>query len=336
MTDRKHTKKSAAAAAGRTPKKPEKKPPKKPDIRCGFVAICGRPNAGKSTLVNRFVGEQVAIVSPRPQTTRNRITGIFNGPDAQVVFLDTPGLIEGATGMNEYLMKTARAAVAEADATIYLVDASEACRDPAHPAALDLANAAVIKDAGKPSILVLNKVDLVKNKALLLPLIERWSAAGVFQEIVPVSAGAGNGCDELLAAITARIPLGERLFPDDYWSDLPEKFFVAELVRESIFRHLYQELPYSSAVVVEEFDEASRGDGFVRIRADIHIEKESQKAIIIGKGGAMLKAIGTDARLAIERFLQARVHLELHVVVTSRWTRDPVEMKRLGYFVRDI
>jgi GTP-binding protein Era len=304
-------------------------------FKCGVVAVAGRPNAGKSTLVNRLVGEKVAIVTPKPQTTRNRITGIRNDPGAQVVFVDTPGVIEGARGMNAYLMKTARAAIADADVVVYLLDAAEAARRAGEANAVDLKAAETIASGGRPALLALGKVDLLSEKAILLPLIDAWSRRGFFGEVFPVSAVNGTGLDGLCSAVRNLLPAGDRLFPADQWSDLPEKFFVSEIIRAELFARLRDELPYSSAVVVESFDEASREEGVVTIHAAIHVEKDSQKGIVIGRGGSMLKAIGTSARQAAERFLDARVHLMLRIVVSRNWTRDEREMKKLGYFDRE-
>ncbi|MBI5526510.1 MAG: GTPase Era [Deltaproteobacteria bacterium] len=303
-------------------------------FKCGFVAVAGRPNAGKSTLVNRLVGEEVAIVTPKPQTTRNRITGIRNDPDTQVIFLDTPGVIDGARGMNAYLMKTARAAIADADIVVYLLDAAAAARRPAEADTVDLAAAEAIAAGGRPALLVLNKADLLSDKGPLLPLTDAWSRRGFFKEVFPVSAADGAGVDDLYAAIRSLLPAAERLFPADQWSDLPEKFFVSEIIRGELFGHLREELPYSSAVVVESFDETGREEGVVRIHATIHVEKNSQRGIVIGKGGAMLKAIGISARQAAERFLGARVHLMLRAAVSRNWTRDEREMRKLGCFDR--
>jgi GTP-binding protein Era len=297
-------------------------------FRCGFVAVCGRPNAGKSTLVNRLAGGPVSIVTPKAQTTRNRITGIRNGPGSQIIFVDTPGLITGAGGMNEYLMKTAHRAILDADAVICVLDAVR--KRPLG----DIPFFGPALESGKPLLLALNKVDALRDKTTLLPVMEAAAQAAGFAAVVPVSAVRGDGLDRLALEAENLLPEGDRLFPEDLLSDMPEKFFVSEIIREAVFLNLREELPYSAAVLIETFDETGREGGLVKIAAAICVERTSQKGMAIGRGGAMLKKIGTEARKGIERFLGAKVFLELHVKVSRNWTRDHSELKRLGYFIR--
>jgi GTP-binding protein Era len=300
-----------------------------PDIRCGIVAVCGRPNAGKSTLINRLVGEEVSIVTPKAQTTRNRIIGIRNDKDAQVIFADTPGLIRNAAGINEYLMKTARQAMVDADTILYIRDcsSSDVLENDEY--------LETVSECGLPAVLALNKTDLMRRKSDLLPFIDKYHSTGVFKEIFPISSLYGEGTEALYGALVQSLPVQERLFPAEYWTDLPEKFFASEIIRESVFYNLRDELPYSSAVVVETFDENDREKGLLRIYASIHVERMSQKGMVIGKGGAMLKKIGTRARAGLEKFFGARIYLELNVVVSKNWTKDPKELKKLGYFTRE-
>ena len=297
-----------------------------PLVRCGFVAVCGKPNAGKSRLVNTFVGQSVSIVTPKAQTTRNRITAIRNDDDAQVIFMDTPGLVKSTQVMNEYLDKIARRTAGEADVILFVVDCSTGKNDP-----VDLE---FLKATGCPVLLALNKIDLAQDKSVLLPLINKYAESGVFKEIFPISAKSGEGIEQLYSMIVSLLPEQERLFPADWWSDMPEKFFAAEIIRGSVFMNLREELPYSSAVEIEVFDEAKREGGLVKITASIHVERNSQKGMVIGKGGEMLKKIGTRAREDLEKFLGTRVYLELNVKITKNWTKNPNEMKKLGYFER--
>jgi len=297
-----------------------------PSTRCGFVAVCGKPNAGKSRLVNTFVGQSVSIVTPKAQTTRNRITAIRNDDDAQVIFMDTPGLVKSKQVMNEYLDRIARKTVGEADVVLFVVDCAAGKDDPIEE---ELLKAPVC-----PVVLALNKIDLAQHKSVLLPLINRHAETGLYKEIFPISAKTGEGIDSLYSTIVSLLPEQERLFPDDWWSDMPEKFFAAEIIRASVFMNLREELPYSSAVEVEVFDEAKREGGLVKIIASIHVERNSQKGMVIGKGGEMLKKIGTRAREDLEKFLGTKLYLELNVKITKNWTKNPNEMKKLGYFER--
>jgi GTP-binding protein Era len=292
-------------------------------VRAGFVSLLGRPNAGKSTLLNRLVGEKLAIVSPRPQTTRNRITGIKHLPDAQVVFVDTPGLHPGRGRLADFMRKTAERAAEDVDLVCLVVDA------PA-PGAPDDVVLAPLRGFTGPVFCVLNKVDLVRPKARMLPLIDRWRQARAFEEIVPVSALDGSNCDQLLDRIVRALPEHPPLFPADATSDQPETFWVAEVIRERIFGLTRHEIPYATAVRVETLTEHTRP---VRldIRASIFVEQESQKGIMIGRGGLMLKRIGTEARQELERFFGVPVFLGLTVQVRRNWRRDARALHEFGF-----
>jgi GTP-binding protein Era len=289
----------------------------------GFVALIGRPNAGKSTLLNRLVGEKLAIVSPRPQTTRNRITGIKNTQDAQIIFVDTPGLHAGRGQLGEFMQKTARRAAEEVDAVCLVVDASGR-EEPD-----DLVTAPLARFHG-PVFCALNKVDRVRPKSRLLPLIERWRSVHEFAEILPISATEGTNCDRLLTLLTKALPEHPAFFPADATSDQPETFYVAEVIREQIFHLTHQEVPYAVAVRVDDLVEHARPER-LDIRATIFVEHDSQKGILIGKGGAMLKRIGTEARRELERFFGIQVFLGLTVDVRRNWRRDPNALREFGF-----
>jgi GTP-binding protein Era len=291
--------------------------------RAGFVSLLGRPNAGKSTLLNRLVGQKLAIVSPRPQTTRNRITGILHRPDAQVVFVDTPGLHTGGGKLGEFMLRTAQRAVEGVDAVCLVVDATER-------SAPDDLVLAPLRDYGGPTVCALNKVDLVRPKAALLPILERWRAAHPFQELVPISAADGTNCDRLLEVLVDALPVHPPFFPADATSDQPETFWVAEVVREQIFHFTHQEVPYAAAVRVEELTERQDPERLY-IRASIFVEHDSQKGILIGKGGAMLKRIGTAARRELEAFFGVPVFLDVQVHVRHNWRKDERALREFGF-----
>jgi GTPase len=293
--------------------------------RAGFVALIGRPNAGKSTLLNRLVGEKLSIVSARPQTTRNRITGIRNLRHAQVIFVDTPGLHSGRGQLGEFMQKTAERAAEEVDLICLVVDAAA----PDGPDDLVLAPLRAFKG---PVFCALNKVDRIKPKARLLPLLERWRAAHPFAELLPISAADGTNCDRLLDLIVRALPEHPPLFPADATSDQPETFYVAEVVREKVFQFTHQEVPYAAAVRVEDLTERTRPER-LDIRASIFVEQDSQKGILIGKGGAMLKRIGTEARRELERFFGIPVFLGLTVSVRRNWRRDPRALREFGFLL---
>jgi GTPase len=293
-------------------------------LRAGFVSLLGRPNAGKSTLLNRLVGEKLAIVSPRPQTTRNRITGILNRPDAQIVFVDTPGLSPAGGGkLGDFMLKTAQRAVEDVDVVCLVVDATER----AEPDELVLAP---LREYGGVTVCALNKVDLVHPRSALLPLLERWRAAHPFEELVPISAADGTNCDRLLAVLTGMLPEHPPFFPAEATSDVPETFWAAEVIREQVFHFIRQEVPYAVAVRVEELTERAEPTR-VYVRATIFVEQDSQKGILIGKGGAMLKRIGSEARHQLEAFFGVKVFLELHVQVRHNWRKDERALREFGF-----
>ena len=291
--------------------------------RAGFVSLIGRPNAGKSTLLNRLVGEKLAIVSPRPQTTRNRITGIRNLPGAQVVFVDTPGLHPAAGKLGDFMLKTAQRAVEDVDLVCLVVDAT----DRAGPDALVLDPLRAYRG---PVFCLLNKSDRVRPKSRILPLIETWRGAYPFAEIVPISAAEGDNCDRLLDMIVRTLPEHPAYFPADATSDQPETFWVAEVIREKVFQLTHEEVPYATAVRVEELAERERPERLY-IRATIFVEQDSQKGIMIGKRGAMLKRIGTAARRELEGFFGIGVYLELRVEVRRHWRRDERALREFGF-----
>ena len=296
--------------------------------RAGFAAIVGRPNVGKSTLLNRLLGQKVAIVSPKPQTTRSRILGVVTRPGAQVALLDTPGLHAARGGLNARMVQQALQTLNDADAALFLIEAGSPAIDGATRKALDQ-----VKAANKPTLLVINKIDALP-RAQLLPLIDRWRREHEWTEVYPLSALTGENVDGLLDAVVRHLPEGPALFPDEVWTDVPERDLAAELVREQILHQTEQEVPYSAAVVVEEFDESEREvgpRGLTRISATVLVERDSQKAILIGRGGARLKQIGTKAREQIEKLLGCKVFLQLHVKVEKDWTQTSRGLRRAGY-----
>lgn len=307
--------------------------------RSGFCAIVGRPNVGKSTLLNRLLGEKVSIVSPKPQTTRNRILGILNRSGLQVAFLDTPGIHRARGGLNRFMVEQALGALPEVDCVLYLIEPG-LVRDPEAPAGVRVEIGEVnqfivdkLRESGKPVVLGINKIDTVP-KHELLPVIAAWKDALPFAAIYPLSALKGDGVEKLVDVIAEQLPEGPPLFPPDVFTDAAERFLVAEYVREQILRCTRQEVPYSTAVAVESFDESERereGRGLVRIFARIFVERDSQKAIVIGRRGEMLKRIGTAARLEIEKLLGCKVYLALEVTVEPRWSEREDALRRLGY-----
>jgi GTP-binding protein Era len=292
-------------------------------MKAGFVSFIGRPNAGKSTLLNRLVGTKLAIVSDKPQTTRNRILGVRNYPEAQVVFLDTPGIHRPLHRMNVRMVDAAVDTIREVDVLCLVVDVTEPL-GKGDRFVLDL-----VKDAKAPVFLVLNKIDLIK-KARLLPLMQQYSEMGSFAEIVPVSASTGDNVDRLERALLDRLPEGEPLYPADYLTDQPERFFASEIVREKLLQFTRAEIPFSSAVVVDKFEEPDRPGGLMSLHCTIVVDRESQKPIVIGRGGEMIKRIGTAAREDLERFFDTKVFLDLHVRVKSEWREDERVLNDLG------
>jgi len=294
-----------------------------PRHRSGFVGIAGPPNVGKSTLLNRILGEKISITSSKPQTTRNRILGIAHRPEAQIIFVDTPGVHGARKALNIRMVASALAALDDMDVVLLVLDA--AAPDPASESLL-------VKKLGqlrRPLILALNKTDLVAKPALLA-LIARWSQAVAFEALVPVSAQTGDQLPALLQALEACLPLGPPLFPADAITDMPERFIAAEMIREKVFRFTGQEIPYSTAVTIERFAEETR-PALVKIFATIHVERDSQKGVVIGKGGAKLKQIGVAARSEIERMIGAQVYLKLLVRVEKNWSQDSRALRKFGY-----
>ncbi|MBI3454473.1 MAG: GTPase Era [Candidatus Rokubacteria bacterium] len=351
-----------------------------PDHKSGFISIVGRPNVGKSTLLNRLLGHKIAIVSPKPQTTRNRITGIRTLPDAQIVYVDTPGLHPPRGKLGQFMAATALQALEEVDGVVFVAEATE------DPAALDETALAPLQKVKAPVLLALNKVDVVPDKRQLLPLLEAYAARHPFRELIPISAADGTGVDRLEAAILGLLAPGPAFYPPDQLTDQPETFFVAETIREKLFLLTRQEVPYATAVRVEELterqvagrrkDSSSRGrqarsvrrpikagtsarpqaervtaemdkangrglpggpsEGAevplrLYVRAEIFVEQPSQKAIVIGEGGAMLKRVGEAARRDLEAFFGVPVYLDLWVRVRKHWRRDAAALRELGY-----
>ena len=292
------------------------------EFRSGFVSLIGLPNAGKSTLLNALVGQKVAIVADKPQTTRTSIQGVVTLPDAQIVFVDTPGIHKADTPLNRLLMHTVRAALDQRDLLLFVADATRKFGEEDRRA-IDLA-----RKPGAPIALVLNKVDLLRDKALLLPLIEQYQEAFDFAEYVPVSAARKIGLDDLQKIILKYLPAGPAYFPEDYVTDQPERFLAAELVREKVLLATRQEVPHSVAVTVDRWEETPQ---ITRIYATIRVEREGQKAIVIGAGAAMLKQIGTLARQEMERIFGVKIFLDLHVRVQPGWREDRAFLNALDW-----
>lgn len=290
-------------------------------FRCGFAAIVGRPNAGKSTLTNAWVAEKVSMVTPVPQTTRNRILGIANRPNAQVILMDTPGIHRPLSHLNRQMMSFVRDALESRDLVLLVVDASVNF-GRGDQFALEL-----LKPYHVPTLLALNKIDHVR-KDRLLPLIDRYSKLYDFEEIFPISALTGDGMEELLESVTRRLPAGPALFPADYYTDQPERFLAAEMIREKVILHTHQELPYVTAVLIDEFQESGR---LTRISATIVVERDSQKPIIIGAEGARVKQIGVEARKELEKLFPPQVFLELYVRVEPHWRDSQSVVASLDY-----
>jgi len=288
-----------------------------------LVSFVGRPNAGKSTLLNRLVGSKLAIVSDKPQTTRTRILGVRNFPDAQIVFLDTPGIHRPLHRMNVRMVDTAVDAMRSVDIVGLVVDASERL-GKGDRYVLDL-----VKNVTAPVFLLLNKIDLIK-KSRLLPIIDEYQRLRDFAEIVPLSASTGDNIDRLERALIDRLPAGERLYPDDYLTDQPERFLAAEIVREKLLQFTHAEIPFSSAVMIDRFEEPAEPGGLLRLYCTVVVDRESQKPIVLGKGGDMIKRIGIAAREELEQFFSTRVFLDLHVRVKSDWREDESVLRDIG------
>ena len=296
-------------------------------MKAGFVSFLGRPNAGKSTLLNRIVGEKVAIVSDKPQTTRTRIVGVKNYPEGQVVFVDTPGVHKPTHRMNRRMVEVALDAMREVDVVALVVDVSVK-QGPGDRYMLD-----AIKALTTPTILVLNKVDVIA-KHRLLPIIAHYQQAHPFVEFIPISAVDGTNVDALERAFLQYLPEGEPMYPPDYLTDQPERFYAAEIVREKVLQLTHDELPHSTAVVVDRFEEPGE-DRTLKLYCTILVERESQKPIVVGRGGAMIKQIGTAARAELIEHFGTKVYLDLHVKVKAEWRNDDRMLDELGVKARE-
>ena len=289
-------------------------------FRSGFVTIIGRPNVGKSSLMNRMIGEKIAIVSSRPQTTRSRIMGVLTGDDTQVVFLDTPGIHDPRTKLGEYMMHSVRDAMDGMDAALVILDVT-------HITPNDLQIAADMKGKNVPVILALNKIDLVTPEQILAATAK--AAESGLEEIIPVSAKTGGGVEELVSCLRKHLPSGPKYFPDDMITDQPERILCAEIIREKALRHLRDEVPHGIGVEIMKIETLS--EKLTEINATVYCERDAHKAIIIGKHGAMLQTIGTEARLDIEKLLDTHVNLKLWVKIRPDWRNNASDLKNLGY-----
>jgi GTP-binding protein Era len=307
---------------------PIRKPPVKRKARYGVVAIVGRPNAGKSTLLNRILGEKVSIVSNKPQTTRNRIVGILNDPRGQIAFLDTPGIHRPLHKLNVRMMDHVRTSLSEADVVALIIDATEEF-GKGDQFVVDLMKEQKEHQPEAKRYVILNKIDLLK-KHKLLPLMQKYNDFGLFDEIIPLSASKGDGTDQFVELLFNTIEPGEPLYPTDDYTTQPERFFAAEVVREKLLHYTSDELPYTTAVSVDRFEDDEEKK-IIRIWATIVVERDSQKAIVIGKQGSMIKQIGTDARIDLEKTLGTKVFLDLHVAVHQGWREDERFLGDLDY-----
>lgn len=290
--------------------------------RCGYAVLVGRPNVGKSTLLNRLLGQKLAITSHKPQTTRHRILGIHSDAAGQIAFVDTPGIHDrGARAMNQYLNRTAYSALLDVDVALFVVQALVWTDE-------DQRVLSAIENAGIAAIAVVNKVDLVSPKENLLPYLEQLSKRLAFLDLMPVSAHDGDNTEALLQAVLQRLPEREPMFPDEQLTDRSERFFAAELLREQLVRRYHQELPYSVTVEIEQFEETA---GRYNIAAVIWVERDSQRAILLGKGGEAMKQAASEARKAMNRFFETRVHLEVWIKVRKSWSDDEAGLAALGY-----
>ena len=288
------------------------------DHRSGYVALVGKPNVGKSTLLNALLGRKLAIVTPKPQTTRHRILGILSDEKYQIVFLDTPGIIKPRYKLQEAMMHNVSGAIQDADLLLFMADATQ-----------DRPDTFSLEHIGdRPAILVINKMDLIKKEEVL-PLVEAYTKLRAFEEVIPISALKGKNLDVLLDAIVKRLPFGPPFYPRDMLSEHPERFFISEIIREKIFQQFRQEIPYSTQVNIVVYEERKDGKDF--IDAEIVVERDTQKGILIGKGGKALKRVGSAARADIEAFLGKEVYLQLHVKVRSDWRNTDTFLRSYGY-----
>ena len=292
------------------------------NFKSGYVSILGEPNVGKSTFLNAVMGEKIAIVTPKPQTTRNQVRGVVTTDTYQIIFLDTPGILDPKYRLHDWMVKTAYAAAEDADLVLYFIDVNQRRNQ------IELKILERISKLGLKTILVINKIDLIPKDSLL-PIIQEYSQKFPFLEIMPISAKLSEGISELRKLVVNYLPLGPQYFPEDQISDLPERFFVAETVREKIFLETSKEIPYSASVIIEQFKVRKNGNIF--ISAIVYVERKSQRGILIGKQGEMVKRIGRLARVEIEEFLNSSVFLELRVLVKEGWRRSDRKLKDLGY-----
>ena len=291
--------------------------------KSGIITLCGRPNVGKSTLINTLVGEKVAIVTNKPQTTRNRICGILTREESQFVFVDTPGLHKARTRLGDYMVNVVRESVADVDAVALLVEPIPNIGEP------EAQLIARVKTLGCPAVLVINKADTLERKDKLLEVIQLYSQEHDFQAVVPISAKTGEGVEELLGVLEGFLPDGPQLFPEDMTSDQPERQMMAEILREKLLLCLDKEIPHGTAVEITRF--AERDDEVVEVEATIYCEKNSHKGIIIGKGGSMLKKVSTLARQDMERFMGTKIYLQTWVKVKENWRDNPAAIQNFGY-----
>jgi GTP-binding protein Era len=309
---------------------PETAPtPVNPDFRTGLIGIVGRPNVGKSTLMNRLLGQKLAIATPKAQTTRDRIKGIRTYPDWQGIFVDTPGIHEARTKLNKYMVDLAIGTIAEVDLVYLLVDAAKILEKPEATLEETTRICGYLKEAKRPTFLLLNKVDRVKDKDALLPIIGQYAALHTFEEVVPVSGKSGKNLDRLLAATRAGLPVAGPLFAEDDLTDRPMRFIAKEIIREQLLYQLDQELPYTAAVNIIDWTEKS--DGLVVIHANIHVARRSHKPIVVGRGAARVREIGEKSRERLERLVERKVYLDLRVKVDEDWLDNDKSLKALGY-----
>ena len=294
-------------------------------MKSGFAAIVGPPNVGKSTFLNEVLGFKLAITSDKPQTTRHRLLGVFNRPELQVVFLDTPGLHQAKGPLNRRMVRTALATLDDVDAVLFMTDHSQKGRAAARGLAPRLAK------SGLPVVLALNKIDLLERKDRLLPLLQEVQDWGDWRAVVPISALKGDGCQRVVDELAELLPPGPPVFPEDMVTDLSLRFLASELIREKVFRMSQQEVPYATAVTVDQYLEPAEEGRPTAITATIHVERDSQKGILIGKRGAMIKRIGTAARRDMEKLIGTPVFLDLFVRVEPKWSRRPRGLDKLGY-----
>ncbi len=296
------------------------------EFRSGYVGLFGLPNVGKSTLLNQILGTKISIVTKKPQTTRRRVLGILNGPDHQVIFVDTPGLLDPRYLLQKAMMSEVQSVLNDVDLSLVVIDAERAA-STGSPLPAPLRKA--LEQISTPVVVALNKIDLVRDKGELLPLIDTLQKDWSFEEIFPVSALTGDGTQELVRAIIDKLPYHPPFYPTDQLSDQNERFFVAEIIREKVFSYFHQEIPYSTEVVIVDYQEREQGKDF--ISAEILVERDSQRRIIIGEKGKAIRQIGQHARQEIELFLHRPVFLELHVKVREGWRNNPTSLRALGY-----